>query len=138
MICSECKKPILSGESRYTAYEPEKFLHFECAKLPPRIELSWKCRNKPGEGKIAERVAELLSEALTAYFKEPLLVYPDMLWIQNNAFGVKWDLARWGSISTKQHRLNVSSWSRMGDCVKNGIEISEDRGDLCGVQGTSK
>lgn len=129
--CSVCSKPILPGEPRYTAHEPEKFMHFDCANVPPseskQLSGLKSCRKRPGEGQMAERVAELLTEALTAHLGKPTQVYPDMLWVQNNAFGKKWDLARWGA---QVGHLHISSWSRMRDCVRNGIYLHNDRGML--------
>ncbi len=82
-------------------------------------------------GRIRWRLAELLKE-------KGLIVSPYDLWVQEGGYRHRnWDLARWGSNNArwvddkcpdgKPWVLEVilSSWSRMTQCVRYGIEIGK-------------
>lgn len=88
-------------------------------------------RREPG--RIRRRLAALLAE-------KGLIVAPEHLWTQEGGYRHHyWDLARWGTnharwkdgvnLLTGQPftlEVQLSSWSKMADCVKYGIELAQE------------
>lgn len=91
----------------------------------------------PGPTRI--KLAELLAE-------KGIVVSPYDLWVQEGGYRHRnWDLARWGSNHARwatgkdpeghiyHLEIHLCSWSRMTDCVKHGIEISNFDGEYKGA-----
>lgn len=92
-------------------------------------------------GKHPGRIRWRLSELLLA---KGLIVSPYDLWTQDGGYRHRhWDLARWGSNHARfvdglapdgspwDLDVHLSSWSRMTDCVRFGVEIGKE--DECGT-----
>lgn len=95
--------------------------------------------SKRNIGRIREKLADLLTKALTEREKREINVDPEDFWIQEGTYRhVTWDMARWG-VNNGRVPFVIHSWDTMSDCVKHGISVDIPyRGDSWEREVTSK
>lgn len=92
----------------------------------------WKPKTRRGEGRTAQRVADLLLDALNKQFPdvEGIGIAPTDFWFQKGDYvKMTWDLARWGAdipMPGTGLKITLHSWDTMKQCAKSGLELRHD------------
>jgi len=78
-MCAICAKPIVAGEARYTVFEPDRFMHYNCHRPnhafktePSMRDIFPKLRATAGDGPIASALTTVLAKALSRHLGVPV------------------------------------------------------------------
>ena len=118
----------MAGQGRYTAFEPDKYLHYNCHHADK--DSQWTKRpTRVVAPNLAGTVAPMLAKELSRLLKRPVVVEPHSLWLQQRAgLGEKWDRAFWGHGRIEHpdipgQRISLYGASTLAQCAVLGVEI---------------
>jgi len=121
---------MIAGQARYAIYEPDEYRHADCHFAQygvPKMAI-WAQKKET----IEDKIIPLVQAEVRKHFNDETLTV-NGVWLQRGGYTHRtWDLARWGCVIQRngENFKSAFSWAKASDCIKHGIILTEDDGDI--------